>query len=92
MESFLLPPEITSEEQHENKNPQDVFKIVMTLTLIEPSLDSPLTFEPQRKEQFIYQENCRLEAECHNHDKSPDEQISPPQAIHLNSYITALIN
>lgn len=67
-----------------------MFKIVATLTLIEPSWDAPLTFEPQRKEQFIYQENCRLEAECHN--KSPDEEISPPQAIHLNSCITALIN
>lgn len=37
MNKFLPPPEIASREQHENKNPQDVFKIVMTLTLIEPS-------------------------------------------------------
>lgn len=56
MNKFLPPPEIASREQHENKNPQDVFKIVMTLTLIEPSRGSPLTFEPQKRTIYLLRE------------------------------------
>lgn len=38
------------------KNPQDVFKIVMTLTLIEPSRGSPLTVEPQKRTIYLSRE------------------------------------